>query len=268
MELEITLKNNDTLKFLSDGAHEEIGTISSARYVPSRGTEYSIPARGDIADMCDAYPLSGARGAVLTINRGAILYCDSLGRGSITSITSDNSDARTIMGSRMADVARAFCRRSGKSLFRIVGGSIYSSHVKERVASCDSLIKNIVDSSSFGALQVLHAQIPAKAAPGVVQRYALGGDILHLFTSGKGVLHRTADGKFESVPFEIAGKEKWVAIVVAPQEYYQVINTSPDRNLEYFWMFLDHENAYNRGAVHSLTQNENLQAGWGFICPN
>jgi hypothetical protein len=268
MQLEVVLSNGDIHTYVSLGVWDEIGKVTSARCRKPNGSEYSIPASGDIVGLCKAYPECGATTATLILHGGKLAYRDESGRGTITAVSQIDpveGCEQDVVNTCLAEVAKKFCNRSGRSLFRVVGGVIRSSNVTAVLGSCNSLIKLIVNTPNFKTLELLHARVPANNGPGLVQRYTMGGDIVHLFTDGKAVLNRTVDGQFQSVPVEIADGEEWIAVVVPPDEYYQVINMSTDQDLEYYWFFLEHEDAYNREGVRSLTKKENDQKGWKFV---
>ena len=107
----------------------------------------------------------------------------------------------------LSNIAKKFYIKAGRSLLRIAGGLIQSSKTGSSLGSCNSLIQLIIDTPEFKILELLHAQVPPKNGPGIVQRYSMGGDIIHLFTKGNVLFNRTVDRQFESIPVEISGKE-------------------------------------------------------------
>jgi len=274
IDMVIGLTDGSTIAYTSARAGAKIGGIDSTILRDGQGRgEWRIPPHGSIEQLCEAYPSFGATGARLHFPGYGLVFEDQRGNGTVTNIVgSQPARFRSIAGPlTMKKAFAAMCSEWGRnisSLFEPTKGKLSAADVPEIVSSCGSKIKLIVNDRDYTKLELLHAVLPPRPESGasIVQRYSKGEDILHVFTCGRGRFLRTTGGRssFESIPFEVTSDNLWEVTAVAPDEYYQVINDG-STELEYFWAFVDHEDAFNTGGLMGLTRAENDRQGWGFF---
>lgn len=263
LKLVIILSDNTTLEYVSDGEYERVGRISSCRFVNSNGHSISLPPAGTIVEICHLYASMDVKSGSLALGEGRQRLNDHTGDGMIDEVLGLDIPA---VGRPLAAIAEELCRKAGARLFSSVA-EVRARDVVAEQASCYSMIKHIVASPHYTLLEMLHATMPPARGPGAVLQYTEGGDIIHLFVAGTGVLNRVVDGVFQSVRIEVESPSNWQAVVVPPCSPYQVVNTSPDLPLDYFWLFMEHDNAFDRGAWREISREESEAAGWRFAYP-
>jgi hypothetical protein len=268
MILTLLMSSGERYVYISEGSYDEIGRITHVTCIRKDGTSVRMPTSGFIDEVCSTYPKYGVTNACLDFNQGQRLYRDETGQGIVTHAVSaiDKESLEKHLNTKMVDIVINLYHESGRTLFGIIGSNLCASEVDTITGSCGSSIKLMINGKErYKKVELLHAILPN--GPGEVQMYSMGEDIVHVFTRGKGVLLRTVRERmaFESIDVEITSNNPWQMVVVPPREYYQVVNTSTDTELEYFWFFLDHNDAYNRGGVHPLSKEENERNGWRFV---
>ncbi len=272
IELVVEHPSGLAYRYTSTRVGARIGEITEVTCT-GNGMAVRLPPSGFIDQVCDSYPAFGASSAMLHVPRYSLRLVDANGDGTVTDVVGLVPDRfRSILGPlTLRKAVTELYSEMGRNLGGLLGcnrGKLSAIEVGEIVSSCGSRIKLIINDRDYTKIELLHAILPPQPASGisVIQRYSMGEDIVHIFTRGKGRLLRTVGGRdrFESIAFEITDRNPWEMIVVHPDEYYQVVNDGP-QDVEYFWAFINHEDAYNRGALHGLTKDLNDLMCWDFL---
>lgn len=157
---------------------------------------------------------------------------------------------------------------ANKNLLDLIGdlksGDLRSGNIELIDGMCGSKIQLLIDLSkeNFPYFELLRGFLAPKKVGNPIQ-YKIGGEVIHIFTSGTGEVHRAdSNGSpLSSVKVEINSSCPWHFVVVPPCGSYQVINKG-DKPLEYWWIFVCPEDAYDKKQVEVLSGKEATDKGF------
>jgi hypothetical protein len=268
MELIVHTQRGDAFMYHSEGEYGDIGRVTKAWLRSPDGAETLVPFAGTIPEICETYPKVQSVGARLSVDGDEWVFVDDAGQGRVNLVEGRRASEFHRPAETMAEAAIGACHEKGRSLYHLLGPSVGPASVPTIPGSCGSQIKLIAESARYKQYALLQAMLPPGQDPNEVHRYKIGGDIFFVFTRGQAVVNHTAGGlrEFHFVEVSVGDVDSWQIVVLPPQEFYQVLNTGPDR-VEYFMFFMEHNDAYERNAFERLSASGNSSRGWGFAYP-
>ncbi len=268
MELIVRTQGGGAFVYRSEGEYGDIGRVAQALLRSADGSETVVPFAGTIPELCETYPKTQSVGARLSVDGDEWVFVDEAGNGRVNRVEGRRAAEFHRSAETMGEAAIGACHEKGRSLYHLLGSSVRPAAVPTIPGSCGSQIKLIAESARYKQYALLHAMLPPGQDPNEVHRYKIGGDIFFVFTRGQAVVNHTAGGlcEFHSVPVSVGDADPWQIVVLPPQEFYQVVNTGPER-VEYFMFFMEHNDAYERNAFEKLSAEGNVSRGWAFAYP-